>query len=217
MADDDGAFAHEPDEALVARLVEQDRAAFTALYDRYSGMVYAMGGRMVGAARADDLTQEVFLLLWQRAAQFDASRGAFRAWLMTIARHSMLEELRRQGRRKQVAVSDAIEAVLIGADDHAPGIDERVWQSERRDRVRDALQTLPAEQRRVLMLAYFGGLSQSMIATHLGLPLGTVKKRARLGLQKLRAQLGTSLLEADLLVPAEAARVRAIQQGEAPR
>lgn len=211
MPDDrDGATA-EPDEVLVARLAQSDRVAFALLYDRYARMVYSMGGRMVGASRADDLTQEVFLLLWQRAAQFDPERGVFRAWLLTIARHRMLEELRKQGRRRQVAVSEAIEAVLIGADDPAPDVEDRVWRSARGDRVRGALQTLPPEQRRVLLLAYFGGLSQSAIADRLGLPLGTVKKRVRLGLQKLRAQLGESMLESDLLVPTEIARVQRLR------
>lgn len=177
------------DETLVARVARRDVAAFTILYDRYAGPVYTLAAHMLGRSEAEEIVQATFLRLWNKAEQFDAARGAFGAWFMTIARHHALDELRRRGQRQRLVAAEGIDRVLTEVTDPAPDVEEQAWLRERGDAVLRALNDLPDEQRRVLVLAYFGGLSQAAIAECLGLPLGTVKKRIRLGLQKLRAAL----------------------------
>ncbi|MBI3953296.1 MAG: sigma-70 family RNA polymerase sigma factor [Chloroflexi bacterium] len=177
------------DEALVALVVERDLSAFTCLYDRYAPAVYAFAAHMLGKNQAEEVVQDVFLRLWQRSRQFDQQRSSFRAWFMAIARHQVWDELRRKDFHQGLVASEAVDALLAG-EDPATHVVEEAWRDERSRAVLEALKGLPTEQRRVLVLAYFGGLSQSAIAHHLGWPLGTVKKRTRLGLQKLRAWLG---------------------------
>jgi len=173
------------DEALVVRVAQQDVSAFALIYDRYVHPVYALAAHMLGRAEAEEIIQEVFLSLWSKADQFDIERGSFRAWFMTIARHRVWDELRRRSQQRLVD-ADEIDQLLAGVVDPAASVEEEVWLRERSRVVLEALDSLPAEQRRALILAYFGGFSQSAIAQHLDWPLGTVKKRIRLGLQKLR-------------------------------
>ena len=178
-----------PDEALAALVSRRDAAALAQLYDRHAPAVYALARHMLGPADAEEVVQEVFLVLWRKAGQFDPARSTFGAWFMAIARHRVLDELRRRGYRHRVQAAEAVHAVLAAAADPAPSVEEAVWRRERGGAVLRALEGLPAEQRRVLVLGYFGGLSHAAMATHLGWPLGTVKKRVRLGMQKLRAAL----------------------------
>lgn len=175
------------DATLVERLSRGDVAAFEALYDRYSREVFVFAVHVLGRNDADEVVQDVFLRLWQRAGQFDPDRGSFAAWLMTIARHRVFDQLKR--RRSAVAAAEEIDDLLESAPDPRPGPGQRAWRAERRETVLAAVKELPAEQRRIVVLAYFGGLSQSAISEALGIPLGTVKKRVRLGLDKLRATL----------------------------
>ncbi|MBA2519576.1 MAG: sigma-70 family RNA polymerase sigma factor [Chloroflexia bacterium] len=177
------------DSTLVARIGRGDVAAFELLYDRYARSVYAMAAHMLDPEKAEEVVQEVFLRLWHKAHQFDPSRSAFRTWFMAIARHQALHELRRRGGSQQITVSGDIDRILAETADEAIDVEEQAWRRERDDTALRALGCLPAEQRQVLVLAYFGGLSQSAIADHLQVPLGTVKKRTRLGLNKLRAAL----------------------------
>jgi RNA polymerase sigma-70 factor (ECF subfamily) len=176
------------DEELTARVVRRDVAAFALLYDRYARPVYAMAAHLLGVAEADEVVQETFLRLWQRAEQYDPGRGPFAPWFLAIARHLVRTELRRRVTNPVAAMAD-VETVLARAIDPAPAVEEAAWQAARGEAVRRALGELPSEQRRVLLLAYFGGLSQRAIAQALGWPLGTVKKRTRLGMQKLRGIL----------------------------
>ncbi|MGH2350361.1 MAG: RNA polymerase sigma factor [Chloroflexota bacterium] len=177
------------DEALAARVVLRDAAALALLYDRYAPAIYAMAAHMLGASEAEEAVQEVFLRLWNRAQQFDPSRGPFGAWFMAVARHHVLDEVRRRGQQQRILAAETIDRLLASAVDPQVNVEEEAWRHERGAVLRRALQALPDEQRRVLVLAYFGGLSQAAIAERLGCPLGTVKKRIRLGLQKLRAAL----------------------------
>jgi RNA polymerase sigma-70 factor (ECF subfamily) len=169
------------DEHLVARVQARDVAAFTLLYDRYAPAVYAMAAHLLNPVDAEEIVQEVFLRLWQRAEQFDAGRGSFRSWFMTIARHQILDQLKRCSQEQRLLAENYI--------DIEGQVTEMLWQQQQHQGLLQALHQLPAEQRRALVLAYFGGLSQSMIAQELGWPLGTVKKRIRLGIQKLRNAL----------------------------
>ena len=177
------------DEALAARVAQRDVAAFGLLFDRYAQLIYVFAGHMLGTADADEIVQEVFLRFWKSASQFDRTRGSFRGWFMAIARHQILNELRRRSQEQRWLAADQIDSLLAEAADPSVDVEEAAWLRERQDVVLRALEELPDEQRRALVLAYFGGLSHSAIAQQLGWPLGTVKKRIQLGLQKLRAAL----------------------------
>jgi RNA polymerase sigma-70 factor, ECF subfamily len=184
-------------EALAARVAQGDVAAFAQLYDRYARPVYALAAQMLGAADAEEALQAVFLRLWQSAGKFDPARGSFGGWFMAVARHLVLDELRRRGQRQRLAAVGEVERLLGEAADPAVDVEEQVSLREQGDAVLRALRRLPEEQRRVLVLAYFGDLSQSAIARQLGLPLGTVKKRIRLGLRKLHAALARQEVSAE--------------------
>jgi RNA polymerase sigma-70 factor, ECF subfamily len=189
MTEAAGPLERDPtDEVLVARVARRDISAFALLYDRYARPVYVMAVHLLGVAEADEVVQETFLRLWQRAEQYDPARGPFAPWFMAIARHHARGELRRRGRDPVVVVAE-VETVLARAIDPAPDPAQAVWEAARGAAVHRALGALPEEQRRVLLLAYFGGLSQSAIARTLDWPLGTVKKRTRLAMQKLRVAL----------------------------
>jgi RNA polymerase sigma-70 factor (ECF subfamily) len=185
------------DEVLVVRVAAGDLAAFSLLYDRYDRPVYAIAAHLLGSAEADDVVQDVFLRLWRNAAQFDETRGRFAPWFLAIARHEVLARLRRRTREQRLALVEDIDRLLASAPDPTPEVEEQVWQRERGDLILQALNELPLEQRRVLVLAYFGDLSQTTIAESLGWPLGTVKKRIRLGLQKLRQALASCHVSGD--------------------
>ena len=174
------------DESLTARMAAGDDAAFTELYERYAHRIYAWCVHTLGAGRAEDAVQEIFLGLWQAAAQFDPARGRFVTWFFAIARHHLMRELRRAGVRRRAEVAAEI-AELLAAPTGDP--EELAGARDDATSLARALLRLPGEQRQVLAMAYFGGLSQSQIATHLAVPLGTVKKRVRLGMGKLRAAL----------------------------
>jgi RNA polymerase sigma-70 factor, ECF subfamily len=182
------------DEALVARVVQRDVAAFTMLYDRYARPVYVLATYMLGSAEAEEAVQELFLRLWHKADQFEANRGSFNNWFMAISRHHLRDQLRRRSLQQRVMAAEQIDQLLTEAVDPNMDVEQEVWQRQRSAALLNALKSLPAEQRRAIILAYFGGFSQSSIAEHLGWPLGTVKKRVRLGLQKLRAFLGQQKL-----------------------
>jgi RNA polymerase sigma-70 factor, ECF subfamily len=187
--DHDALTAEESDETLAARVAGRDVAAFGLLFDRYAQTVYVFAAHLLGAADAEEIVQEVFLRFWNRAGQFDPLRGSFRGWFMAIARHQILNELRRRSQEQRQLAADAIDRVLAEAADPAVDVEEAARLHERQESVLRALGELPEEQRRALVLAYFGGLSHSAIAQLLELPLGTVKKRIQLGMQKLRAAL----------------------------
>jgi RNA polymerase sigma-70 factor (ECF subfamily) len=182
------------DEVLVARVVQRDVAAFTVLYDRYARPVYVVATYMLGSAEAEEAVQELFLRLWHKADQFDPSRGSFKNWFMAISRHYLRDQLRRRGLQQQVVAAEQIDQLLTEAVDPNVNVEREVWQRQRGAALLNALKSLPTEQRRAIVLAYFGGFSQTSIAEQLGWPLGTVKKRVRLGLQKLRAFLGLQKL-----------------------
>lgn len=182
------------DELLAVRVAARDMNAFSLLYDRFSQPVFAMAGHMLGVNEAEEATQEIFMRLWNKASQYDPARGPFSHWFMSIARHHILDKLRARGERLRIVAAEEIDALLAEAPDPRVDVVEQVWQKQRGDALSQALQRIPAEQRRVIVLAYFGGMSQSEISMQLDVPLGTVKKRIRLGLQKMRAALSPQAL-----------------------
>ncbi|MFN8481660.1 MAG: sigma-70 family RNA polymerase sigma factor [Anaerolineae bacterium] len=171
------AYLNLSDEELVARCARGEREALAALYDRYATLVFSLVSRMLGGGMtAEEVTQDSFVLLWRRADQFSPERGRVLSWLMTIARNRAIDELRRrQAAPEQVELVDAAAGY--------PGMEELSLQ---RMQMRRALAQLPEAQREALELAYYGGMTQQEVAEHLGLPLGTIKTRMRMGLQRLR-------------------------------
>jgi RNA polymerase sigma-70 factor (ECF subfamily) len=149
--------------------------------------VYALAVHVVPRADAEEIVQDVFMRIWTSAVRFDEERGSFVAWLMTISRNRVLDELRRQRTTRRSV--EEVEEVLLHSPDPSVDLDEAVSSNQRRRVMLDALRELPEEQRRAVVLAYFGGLTRAAIARELGWPLGTVKKRIQLGLQKLRRAL----------------------------
>ena len=181
------------DAALLARMARQDSEALGVLYDRWVATVRGLVQRIVHeASDTDEVVEEVFWQSWQQASRFEAERGRVAVWLLTIARSRALDRLRAR-KRHRVVVPDTFEdgtsrLEQLAAPDAARDPGEL---ADQRDRVSSALAELPDEQREVVRLAYFSGLSQSEIAEHLALPLGTVKTRTRLAFGKLRDSLAT--------------------------
>ena len=176
------------DLALLRRVAVREEAALTELYDRYAPLLLAVVRRILGAAaEAEEVLQEAFFQAWLQADRYDPSRSSVSTWLVLIARSRALDRLRARRSHDRAAAAPAADPVAPRHESSAG--ESRVLHSERRERVRGALAELPAEQREVLELAFFGGLSQSEIATTTGAPLGTVKTRALLAMKKLRQAL----------------------------
>jgi RNA polymerase sigma factor (sigma-70 family) len=174
------------DAALIKLVNEGDETALETLYRRYGGACYALARRILDDSQlAEDVVQQVFTALW-RGSGFDIRRGAVSTWLMSVTHHKSIDVLRREApRRKRLASEQSLLEVAVGG----PGPDEEAWMRLRGARTRDALKTLPAEQRELLLLAYYGGYSQSEIAGLTGVPLGTVKSRTLTAMRKMRVAL----------------------------
>lgn len=178
------------DSRLVKALEDRDQRALEALYDRYGDYVYSVCLRMVGDVQlAEDLTQEVFLRLWRRPDLYDADRGRFITWLLSVARNRGIDERRSRGRRFRHETPPSLAAEELLASASTEEAEDAAVLSDERVIVQKALAALPPDQRIAIQLAYFGGYTQQEIARGLKQPLGTVKTRIRLGLQKLRLLL----------------------------
>lgn len=191
-------YAHLSDEQLVILLAQKDEQALSLLYDRHARHVVGISMAVLrDQSQAEDVAQDVFVKLWRQPASYDAGRGRFAPWLLSVARHRAIDLLRSQ--HGDVSFDQpAGEALLFTLADDAAGPDEEAWLAERRRAVRAALVGLPAAQRQVIELAYFGGMTQSQIAGHLHEPLGTIKTRLRLAMHKLRDALAAGGLELEL-------------------
>jgi RNA polymerase sigma-70 factor, ECF subfamily len=175
------------DEDLMQLVQRAEAAAFEVVYDRHASAAFSLAYRMCGGRPlAEEVVQEAFLSIWRSGARYDRARGSVRTWILGITHHRAIDVLRRGVVQDRHRASDE-------------GIEERFETGERTDvevarreealEVRGALDALPDDQRRTLELAYYGGFSQSEIAEMLGIPIGTVKGRMRLGLEKLRGTL----------------------------
>lgn len=178
------------DEDLIEQVIGGDESGLESLYDRYARPVYSLMLQMVSDQQvAEELTQEVFLRVW-RADSYCADKGRPMSWILGIAHHLAVDELRRRSARPRLVHDDPqVGRSLLEVADASPDPHELTLQGIRRRQISEALAGLPASQREVLVLAYFGGLTQSEIAETYGLPLGTVKTRTRLALGKLRVYL----------------------------
>ncbi|HKR22817.1 MAG TPA: sigma-70 family RNA polymerase sigma factor [Pyrinomonadaceae bacterium] len=178
--------AQDNDVELLKAVAARNEAALGQIYDRYRVILFGVLLRILNdRAEAEDVLQETFLQVWRRAADFDEKRGRPFTWLVTLARSRGIDRLRTLASRERVAQACAKENPEEEYSDAATD----VVKSEQRGVVNKALDQLPEEQKRPLMLAYFDGLTQSEIAAHLGAPLGTVKTRMRAGMMKLRELL----------------------------
>ena len=178
-----GRHQRSADEELVSLAGAGDAEAFAALYDRHSRAAYSIAFRMVGERQAaEDLTQDAFLKAWRSARGYRTERGSVRSWVLAIVANAGVDRLRsRATRRRTRRKAEAEEPRSQPSEAFT-----QAWRNARRDRVLEALGCIPREQREVLTLLHFSGLTQAEVSERLGLPLGTVKGRARLGLRKLR-------------------------------
>ncbi|MBA3336763.1 MAG: sigma-70 family RNA polymerase sigma factor [Chloroflexia bacterium] len=175
------------DSELIGRVAEGDARALEVLYERYSRVVYSFALRILGDQQlAEELLQEVFFRAWRQGSAFQASRGTFITWLLSITHNMAIDEVRKRRRRPQKAESEDSEAVLAGVADKGQSVEDQVWVVALRGTISGAMEQLPLAQRQVIELAYYQGLTQREIAENLSEPLGTIKTRMRLGMQKLR-------------------------------
>jgi RNA polymerase sigma-70 factor (ECF subfamily) len=180
------------DEELMPLIGAKDPGAFEVFYDRHGGVAFSLAYRIVGErGAAEDVVQEAFISIWRSGARYDQARGSVRSWMLGIVRNRGIDFLRsKAGRAPKLDFDD--DAVL----EHRPAdelTDTEALRRETAREVRGVLDELPGDQSKVIQLAYFGGFSHSEIASMLGVPLGTVKGRMRLGLEKIRGQLAEGL------------------------
>jgi RNA polymerase sigma-70 factor, ECF subfamily len=171
------------DEDLISLVEAADADAFATLYDRHSRAAFSLAYRMMGERQAsEDLMQDAFLKVWRSAKSYRAERGSVRTWILSIVHNRGIDQIRSQASRRRT--QDKIEASAPRSQPSEAFAE--TWRNSQRDQVRQALDTLPPEQLKILELAYFSGYTHVEISDLLRLPLGTVKGRMRLGLKKIR-------------------------------
>jgi RNA polymerase sigma-70 factor, ECF subfamily len=182
------------DEDLMSLVEGGDAEAFAVLYDRHSRPAYSLAYRMMGEKQAaEDLVQDAFLKVWRAATSYRAQRGSVRTWILSIVHNRGIDQLRSLASRRRT--QEKIEASAPRSQPSEAFAES--WANSQREQVREALKTLPAEQLKILELAYFSGYTHVEIAELLGLPLGTVKGRMRLGLKKMKDYFDSQ----DMVVP----------------
>ena len=181
-------WTNADDVALVRRMVEADETALGALYDQWNRALYSLVLHLLqDHDEGEDVVEETFWQAWRKASAYEPSKGAVSTWLLTIGRRRALDRLRARKRHREDLAGWG--STFADLPSNEPGPLEDAEIQDRREQVRAALRGLPREQREVLELGYFNGLSQSEIADATGQPLGTVKTRMRLAMQKLREPL----------------------------
>jgi RNA polymerase sigma-70 factor (ECF subfamily) len=174
------------DRDLVRRVSSRDEDAFLALFGRYGSSAKGLAYRLVrDAFLAEEIVQESFLAVWRNPGSYREERGTFRSWLMSTVHHRAVDTVRREEAQRRRRLGADPEEVA----DVAEQVAEELDVARDRERVRSAMQDLPAEQRRVLEMMYFEAKTQATIAEELELPLGTVKGRTLLGMRRLRSML----------------------------
>jgi RNA polymerase sigma-70 factor (ECF subfamily) len=180
------AWEHE----VKARLLDRDDRALTELYDQFGSYVFGLAARVIGDRRpAEDVTQDVFLSLWERPEAFDPERGRLRTFVGTLAHRRAIDFVRREEARRRRAARDAATVVPI------PDVDELAMAIMTAEQVRAEVERLPADQRAAIELAYFGGRTYRQVAEELGIPEGTAKSRMRLGLRRIADALAAQGVE----------------------
>lgn len=188
-ASGDSAAEHR---VLAAALARGDKAALGRLYDLLAKPLYSLALRVTNdPAEAQDVVQDVFLQLWNKASDYEPARGSYFSWAATLTRNRALDRVRMRARRTEIVHASAPD--ILPADNADLDSGDSLWLREKATAVRSALGSLPAEQKGAIELAFFSGLTQQEIAQRLGEPLGTVKARIRRGLLRLRESLSTRL------------------------
>jgi RNA polymerase sigma-70 factor (ECF subfamily) len=183
MADRGRQYLILADEDLISFVGQGDAEAFTTLYDRHSRAAFSLAYRMMGERQAaEDLAQDAFLKVWRSASSYRAERGSVRTWILSIVHNRGIDQIRSYASRRRT--QDKIEASAPRSQPSEAFA--QTWRNSQRDQIREALNTLPPEQLKILELAYFSGYTHVEISDLLSLPLGTVKSRMRLGLKKIR-------------------------------
>ena len=178
------------DRELVQAIGRGDEDAFRGLFGRYAPSAMALARRVARQPfLAEEIVQEAFLAVWRNPSGYDQQRGSVRAWLMGMVHHRAVDAVRREEAQRR-RVEESMVSDPVASPDPADDVADAIDLPEERKAVRAALEALPAEQREVIELMYFGGLSQSKISERLGLPLGTVKSRTLLGMRRLRGAIG---------------------------
>lgn len=172
---------------LLHRISSGETEALSELYNRYASLLLCLARKVVGSTQdAEEVLQEVFLQVWRRADTYDSRRSSVPTWLFVITRRRAIDRLRRERTASRTLEAVTQERPRAAVD---PEAEDSILHQQRRRRIRQALAGIPSKQRQVLELAYFQGLSQSQIAERVGIPIGTVKTRALLGMRKLRTVL----------------------------
>ena len=188
-------YEHAEDRQLIEAICSSDRAALEALYARYSGPVYSLAMHMLrDAGAAEEVAQDTFFNIWRRANSYKAPRGSVTSWLFSIAHNRTIDELRKR-KRDYNRIRHGVDLTNKATESREHDPTEYVTSQFEGIRLKDALTTLRPEQREVVVLAYFGGLTHSEISRHLDQPLGTVKTRMRLAIKKLRNVLEPQIQE----------------------
>ena len=171
------------DEDLISFVGQGDAEAFTTLYDRHSRAAFSLAYRMMGERQAsEDLAQDAFLKVWRSATSYRPERGSVRTWILSIVHNRGIDQIRSQASRRRTQ-----EEMEASAPRSQPSeAFAETWRNSQRDQIREALNTLPPEQLKILELAYFSGYTHLQISELVEVPLGTIKGRMRLGLKKMR-------------------------------
>lgn len=173
------------DAALVVAIGRFDEAALSTLYDRHGGAIFALARRLLNnRTLAEEVTQEIFLRLWNRPERFDPDRGTLRAFLLADTHGRSIDLLRSEAARRERETKEGRLAPAPVSD-----LESEVLSNVRAEQVRNALASLSDDERKAIELAYFGGYTYREVATHLGEPEGTIKSRIRTGMKRLRSQL----------------------------
>ncbi len=182
-----------PDPELVAAVGAGDAEALARLYDRFSGMLLGLTHRILGdASEAEEVLQEAFLQVWNQAGRYDPKRSSVSTWLVLITRSRAIDRLRSRKVKNRTLL--AVQQEKRGSHTSPEGAAD-VFRQERARRLRREMALLPPEQREVLEMAFFRGMTQTEISNQTGIPLGTVKTRSLLAMRKLRAALSEDIEE----------------------
>ncbi|MFO1452207.1 MAG: sigma-70 family RNA polymerase sigma factor [Opitutaceae bacterium] len=194
MGDSNEPTPSPPDTEVLALVARGDRTAFGQLYDRFSRPLFATAVRILSDAReAEDVVHDVFVTIWEKAPEFEASKGSPFGWAVALTRNRSIDRFRQRRRRQEILSTTRPDDLGYAEDTPPPDSSVTLAFKEKAVAVRHAVSALPSEQQHALELAFFSGLTQQEIAERLQQPLGTIKARIRRGLLKLRDVLSPQL------------------------
>ena len=180
--------ATDRDVELLGRIASQDRAAFAEFYDRHATLMFSVASKILNnASEAEDVLQETFVQVWQKARNFNPKLGKASSWVAIMVRNKAIDRIRASQRRSRLADEAGAEFSIVS--EVSDTANEAILGHDKAKLIQSAIVELPVEQRRDIELAYFSGLTQDEISKKLNEPLGTIKARIRRGLLKLRDQL----------------------------